>query len=200
VTDATAVTANDAMKAVVGLGNPGPSYAQTRHNVGFWVVEELAARHHLRFARGDYRSHVARGRIRDEEVVLLKPQTFMNASGEAVGRARRDLGLEAADIIVVYDDLDIPVGRIRVRGEAGAGGHHGVESVIEALGSRAFPRVRVGIGRPGGDPMEHVLGTPAPQERELLEASVERAADAVEVVLDEGVGRAMNRFNGASPT
>ena len=190
----------DPMKAVVGLGNPGASYARTRHNVGFWVVDELAARHGLRFARRSYKAEVAEGRIADEDVMLLKPQTFMNASGEAVGRARRDLGLEPGEIVVVYDDLDLPVGRIRVRAAAGAGGHHGVESVIEVLGSKEFPRVRIGIGRPGdGDAVDYVLAPPAPDEREALDASIERAADAVEAVLAEGVARAMSRFNGAPP-
>ena len=184
----------------MGLGNPGATYARTRHNVGFWVVEELAERHGLRFTGRDYKSHVATGRIGEEDVVLLKPQTFMNVSGDAVGRARRDLGLEPAEIVVVYDDLDLPVGRIRVRASAGAGGHHGVESVIEVLGSRDFPRVRIGIGKPEvGETVDYVLSPPAAQESEILEASVERAADAVEVVLGEGVARAMSRFNGALP-
>ena len=188
------------MKAVVGLGNPGATYARTRHNVGFWVVEELAERHGLSFGRRDFKSHVAEGKIGEENIVLLKPQTFMNASGEAVGRARRELELEPSEIIVVYDDLDLPVGRIRVRASAGAGGHHGVESVIEVLGSRGFPRVRIGIGHPGGgEIVDYVLAAPAGEEQEILDASVERAADAVESVLGEGVARAMSRFNGAPP-
>jgi PTH1 family peptidyl-tRNA hydrolase len=189
-----------AMRLVVGLGNPGPEYAGTRHNAGFWVVDELAARHGFSFAKRAYKADVAQGRIADEDVLLLKPQTFMNASGESVGRASRDLGVEPADVVVVYDDLDLPVGRIRVRGASGAGGHHGVESLIETLGSRDFPRVRVGIGRPsGGDMIDYVLATPTREEASLLGESVERAADAIETVLAEGVARAMSRFNGVPP-
>ncbi len=186
------------MKVVVGLGNPGSSYARTRHNVGFWVVERLAERHRLRFARREYKSQVAEGRIGAEDVVLLKPQTFMNASGEAVRRARRDLGLDPREFVIVHDDLDLGVGRVRVKASSGAGGHRGVESVIEALGSKAFPRVRVGVGRPAGaGAIDYVLAPPAGEERRILDASVEQAADAVEVVLGEGVVPAMDRFNGA---
>jgi PTH1 family peptidyl-tRNA hydrolase len=184
------------MKAIVGLGNPGSSYARTRHNVGFWVVDRLAERHCLRFSRREYKSQMAEGRIGEEEVVLLKPQTFMNASGEAVGRARRGLRLDPAEFVIVYDDLDLELGRVRVRTNSGAGGHHGVESVIEALGSKVFPRVRVGVGRPsGGDPIEYLLEPPSPEDAQVLRASVEQAADAVEAVLGEGVVPAMNRFN-----
>jgi peptidyl-tRNA hydrolase, PTH1 family len=195
-----AVAAADAMRLVVGLGNPGPEYARTRHNAGFWVVDELAARHRLSFGRRAYRADVAEGRIADEDVLLLKPQTFMNGSGESVGRASRDLGLDPEDVVVIYDDLDLAVGRIRVRGTSGAGGHHGVESLIEVLGSRDFPRVRVGIGRPsGGEMIDYVLAPPTLEEASVLGESVERAADAVETVLAEGVARAMSRFNGAPP-
>lgn len=187
------------MKVVVGLGNPGSSYARSRHNVGFWVVERLAERHRLRFSKREYKSQMAEGTIGDEAVVLLKPQTFMNASGEAVGRARRDLRLDPEEFVIVYDDLDLPLGRVRVRANSGAGGHHGVESVIEALGSKSFPRVRVGVGRPpASDPIDYLLEpTPAADYR-VLEASVDQAADAVEVVIDRGPGAAMNRFNGAA--
>ena len=190
----------DAMRLVVGLGNPGPEYARTRHNAGFWVIDELAARHRLSFAKRAYEAEVAEGRIGDDDVLLMKPQTFMNASGESVARASRDLGLEPADIVVAYDDLDLPVGWIRVRGASGAGGHHGVESLIETLGSRDFPRVRVGIGRPvGGDMIDYVLAPPTREESSLLGQSIVRAADAIETLLAEGVARAMSRFNGAPP-
>ena len=184
------------MKVIVGLGNPGSSYARTRHNVGFWVIDRLAERHRLRFSRREYKSQMAEGQIGDEEVVLLKPQTFMNASGEAVGRARRSLRLDPAEFVIVYDDLDLALGRVRVKTNSGAAGHHGVESVIEALGSKAFPRVRVGVGRPaGGDPIEYLLEPPSAEDAQVLRASVEQAADAVETLLDEGVVPAMNRFN-----
>ena len=188
------------MKAVVGLGNPGSAYARTRHNVGFWVVERLAERHRLRFSEKDYRSQVARGSIGDERVVLLKPQTYMNLSGEAVGRARRDLKIGPADVVVVYDEIDLPLGRIRVRDSGSSGGHNGMKSIIAALGSKDFPRVRVGIGRPAGlvDPTDYLIDDqPTAEELRVLEEAADRAADAVEVILAEGVPAAMNRFNGA---
>ena len=185
------------VKLVVGLGNPGSGYARSRHNAGFWVVDCLARRHDLRFSEREYRSETARGMVAGERVVLLKPQTYMNRSGEAVGRARRDLRLEPPDILVVYDDADLPLGRIRVKSRGGAGGHHGVESIIECLGGKDFPRVRLGIGRPGAGhvPVDYLLERLEPEEKASLVEAVERAADATEVWLREGAGAAMNRFN-----
>ncbi|MGH7819037.1 MAG: aminoacyl-tRNA hydrolase [Candidatus Binatia bacterium] len=185
------------MKLVAGLGNPGSSYARTRHNVGFWVLDRLAERHGLRFSAREYRSQAARGAIGGERVVLLKPQTYMNNSGEAVGRARRDLGLEPPEILVIYDEVDLPLGRLRVRAEGGAGGHRGVESVVEALGGKNFPRIRIGVGRPGGGPVhaDYVLDKPSREELDVLRDAVDRAADAAEVWLADGIQEAMNRFN-----
>lgn len=189
------------MKVVVGLGNPGPRYAHTRHNVGFWVLDHLAERHHWSFSRREYRSHCAAGRLGDEDVVLLKPQTFMNASGEAVDEARRDLGLVHSDFVVVYDDLDLELGRVRVKTRSGAGGHHGVESVIEHLASKEFPRVRLGVGRPAvGEPVEFLLAPPVAGELAVLQSAVREAADATEVVIRDGVIAAMNRYNGRVPS
>jgi len=183
---------------VVGLGNPGSSYARSRHNVGFRVVHALAERHGLRFSRRAYKSLVAEGRVGGAGVLLMKPQTYMNLSGEAVGRVRRALALDPRRFIVVYDDLDLAVGRVRVRDGGSAGGHHGVESIIEALGSKAFPRVRVGIGRPASQSgnVDYLLDAMTTEEAETLAEAVARAADAVETMLAEGVPAAMNRFNG----
>jgi PTH1 family peptidyl-tRNA hydrolase len=185
---------------VVGLGNPGFSYARSRHNVGFRVADLLAERHGMRFSGRQYKSQVAEGRIAGGDVLLMKPQTYMNLSGEAVGRARRALGLDPQQFIVVYDDLDLPVGRVRVREGGSAGGHHGVESIIEALGSKAFARVRIGIGRPPSKSgnVDYLLDTMTRDETETLADSVGRSADAVETMLAEGVLTAMNRFNGRS--
>jgi PTH1 family peptidyl-tRNA hydrolase len=186
------------VKLIVGLGNPGSSYAGTRHNVGFWVIDRLAGRHGVPVSARDYRSRVGRGVIDGQRVTLLKPQTYMNLSGEAVGRARRDLRLDPPDVLVVYDEVDLPPGRIRVRADGGAAGHRGVSSIIEALGGKDFARIRVGIGRPGAAKVspDYVTGKPTAEERQVLEEAVERAADAVEVWLREGVHEAMNRFNG----
>jgi PTH1 family peptidyl-tRNA hydrolase len=183
---------------VVGLGNPGSSYTRSRHNVGFRVVDAVAERHGVRFSGRQYKSQVAEARIGGARVVLMKPQTYMNLSGEAVGRVRRALGLDPGQFVVVYDDLDLPVGRVRVRGDGSAGGHHGVESIIEALGSKSFPRVRIGIGRPGSKSgnVDYLLDAMTKEEADSLADSVDLAADAVETVLAEGVLAAMNRFNG----
>ena len=185
------------MKLVVGLGNPGPEYARTRHNVGFWVVDRVAARRGLALAERAYRSAVGRGTVGDEPYVLLEPQTFMNRSGAAVRSAADDLGVAPEEILVAYDDLDLPVGRLRLRSAGGAGGHRGVASITEALGTKEFPRLRVGIGRPetGGDVVEWVLEAPSASETEALASAVEIAADAVECWLVEGLSSAMNRYN-----
>ena len=152
----------------------------------------------MRFSRREYKSQVAEGRMDGMDVLLMKPQTYMNLSGEAVGRARRALGLDPEQFIVVYDDLDLAVGRVRVREGGSAGGHHGVESIIEALGSKAFPRVRIGIGRPAskGGNVDYLLDAMTSEEAETLADSVARGADAVQTMLAEGVLAAMNRFNG----
>ena len=185
------------MKVIVGLGNPGGSYARSRHNVGFRVVDQLAERHRLRFSRREFKSQVAEGKIDDERVLLMKPQTYMNLSGEAVQRARRELRVEPEGFLVIYDDLDLAVGRLRVARSGGAGGHHGVESIIEALGSKGFPRIRVGIGRPGnrGANVDYLLDSLTTDEVSTLSASIARAADAAEVALCNGISAAMNRFN-----
>lgn len=184
------------MRLVVGLGNPGARYRHTRHNVGFLVVDRLAARWNVTLAGRRHQAETGLGTVAETRVVLAKPVTFMNLSGEAVGKLRRAHRLAPPAIIAVYDDLDLPLGQVRVRGEGGAGGHNGVASLIATLG-RGFPRVRVGIGRPppGVDPVEYVLEPFAAAERPLVEAAVERAADGVESLLREGVERTMNTFN-----
>lgn len=182
---------------VVGLGNPDAEYAGTRHNVGFRVVDRLAERRAMRFARREYDCEVARGTIGDDAVVLLKPQTFMNRSGVAVAAACDALGCEAEDLVVTYDDMDLEVGRVRVRPSGGAGGHRGIESLIAELGSRGFARVRVGIGRPaaGSEPIAHVLDRPHASDAETLDEAIGHAAEAIETLLRHGVVAAMNRFN-----
>ena len=188
------------MKIVVGLGNPGSKYARSRHNAGFRALDRLAGRHGLRFGEREYKSLVARGSIGGERVVLVKPQTYMNLSGEAVGRARRALRLEPPDVLVIYDEADLPLGRIRIRESGGAGGHNGVASIIAALGGKGFPRVRIGIGRPGVGklPTDYLLDALEPDEVPAFDEAVERAADAVEAILGEGLRVAMNRFNGTT--
>ncbi len=183
---------------VVGLGNPGEQYARNRHNAGFQVVERLAARMSVEFARHPGRALVARGTIADAAVVLAKPQTFMNLSGFSVAALLHWYHLSAyKDLLVVYDDLDLPPGVIRLRPRGGAGGHKGVRSIIEQLGTQDFCRLRVGIGRPAfGDAYRYVLENFTAEEWEVVDAALERAADAVECFVEEGIVAAMNRFNG----
>jgi PTH1 family peptidyl-tRNA hydrolase len=184
---------------VVGLGNPGPQYARTRHNAGFGVLDVLARRHGARWTRPcGVRGEMARCRL-GTEALLLRPWTFMNASGDAVVVALRRLRLAAADVVLVYDDMDLPPGRLRIRPGGGSGGHRGVASVVAALGTEAFPRVRVGIGRPpeGADAADYVLSPLPPGEAAAWEAALARAADAVEFLCARGVEAAMQRFNGA---
>ncbi len=185
---------------VVGLGNPGAEYAQTRHNAGFGVLAALAQRRGARWSHPlGLRGEIARARL-GAEVTLLRPLTFMNASGEAVRPLVRRLRLTPADVVLVYDDMDLPAGRLRLRAGGGAGGHRGVASVIAHLGTESFPRVRVGIGRPpeGWDAADYVLSRMPAAELAAWEAALDRAADAVEVVCARGVEPAMQRFNSSS--
>ncbi len=181
---------------VVGLGNPGPQYAGHRHNVGFQVVDVLARRHGVRF-RGRRRALVAEGTIAGRAVVVAKPLTFMNLSGEAVAELVRAYAITPARLLVVYDDMDLPLGKLRLRPRGGSGGHRGMASVIRALGTDAVPRLRVGIGRPPPhvDPATYVLRDFSPQEEEVMEIVRQEAADAVDVWLAEGIQVAMDRFN-----
>lgn len=186
------------MKLVIGLGNPGREYAQTRHNVGFDVVDELARRIDAKFRRSwRFPAELAEGTLEGERVWLAKPRTFMNRSGEAAGPLMRKKGVQPVDIVVVVDDVDLPAGRLRLRKAGSAGGHNGLKSMIEHLGSDQFPRVRVGIGRDASrDTVEHVLGRFAPDEQPMMEETVRRAADAVAAALRDGWDRAMTEFNG----
>lgn len=183
---------------VAGLGNPGGRYERTRHNVGFLVVDELAARNDTDIRRQEFLSLTARALLGRTMVLLMKPQTFMNASGPAVAAALDDLGLSPGELVVVYDDLDLPLGRIRVRPGGGAGGHRGVTSLIETLGTGDFARVRVGIGRPapGQAVVDHVLSPFADDEAACVREAVALAADAVACLAADGVVRAMEAFNG----
>jgi len=182
---------------VLGLGNPGARYARTRHNVGHRVVDRLAARWHVRVEREVHRAVIGEARRDGDRVLLVKPQTFMNCSGESAASLQRFYRFDVGHLVTVYDDVDLPVGRVRLRTGGGPGGHRGIESLIASLGDREFPRVKVGVGRPpaGWDTADWVLGVPGKDDTAPLEAAEERAAEAVELLLDEGPDRAMNRFN-----
>lgn len=187
---------------IVGLGNPGPEYAQTRHNVGWLLLDRLLA---------DFLGpvvpdpeHVAdswlwQGRWARRELHLLKPLTYMNLSGRAVGRVARQRGLNPAEVLVLYDDMDLPLGRLRIRLRGSSGGHNGLESVIAEFGTADVPRLRLGIGRQGqGGAIDHVLSPFGPEERPVLEEALGLAHEAVRLALRRGLTAAMNEYNAKS--
>jgi len=185
------------MKLIVGLGNPGRRYRLTRHNVGWEVIARLAARVGIRVNEDEGFAEVGRGTIGTRRVLLARPHTYMNVSGEAVRDLRRRHRLRAEDILVIVDDIDLPLGRVRLRAGGSAGGHNGLKSVIEALGTTEFPRLRVGVGRPpqGVDPADFVLTRFGAGEEASAQESLERAAEAAELAVTDGLEAAMNRFN-----
>lgn len=182
---------------IVGLGNPGQEYARHRHNVGFRIVETLADHHGLVFDQLQHKARVSMGRIADERVILAKPLTYMNKSGESVGPLLRWYKLPLENLLIVYDDLDVPLGILRLRPEGGSGGHRGMRSIIHRLGTGEFARLRVGIGRPpaGWDPADYVLSPFTENELPLVVDVCERGVAAVELWLAEGIDAAMNEFN-----
>lgn len=183
------------MKLIVGLGNPGPRYRGTRHNVGFEVLGRLEARLGVTCDREKYRGLTAETQRGGVKVALLKPMTFMNLSGESVAMAARNRVTSPEDLLVIYDEADLPLGRIRLRKDGSAGGHNGMKSIIERLGTQGFPRLRVGVGKDVGALADHVLSRFHPDERPAVDEAVERAAEAALTWLDEGIDSAMNTFN-----
>jgi PTH1 family peptidyl-tRNA hydrolase len=181
---------------VLGLGNPGAEYAHTRHNIGFDVIGILASRHHIRLNFRRDHARYGLGMIADVPVLLAKPMTYMNRSGEAARALLQRYPIDTSHLLVVVDDVALPLGRIRIRPSGSDGGHNGLESIIQCLGTQAFPRVRVGIGSPPpGQMVEYVLSRFSPQEQPIIDEALQRAADAVEAIIAEGVQAAMNRFN-----
>ena len=186
------------MKLIVGLGNPGREYQDTRHNAGFMVLDEIARRRNLTWAMAP--SQVPDTKVAKifaaEAVLLARPLTFMNRSGEAVAALSRYYNVDPADLLVVVDDIDIPFGRLRTRASGSAGTHNGLRSVVERLGTQ-FPRLRVGVGRGDArrDLADHVLATFEPAEREQLDSIITRAADAAEMFAAEGIVKVMNTYN-----
>ena len=186
------------MKLVVGLGNPGLQYEHTRHNVGFHVVDKLAQKQGWKWTERRARAVLASGTLGSEKVVLVKPLTYMNLSGESVGELMRWYKLRPEDVLVVCDDLDLPVGKVRLRTKGSAGGQKGLDNIIHHLHTNEFPRLRVGIGRPTNnrvDPIGYVLGMPIGDERILLETAEERAVEAVQLAITQGLATTMNLVN-----
>lgn len=182
---------------IVGLGNPGRRYAKNRHNVGFRCVDRLASVHHLTFDHKRAKAKLALGSVQGHQVILAQPQTFMNESGQAVAPLTRFYRVPPERMLVIYDDLDLEPGTVRLRRWGGSGGHKGMHSVIQQLGTQAFPRVRVGIGRPPGrmDPADYVLQDLSNEELPLMEKVFDWVVCASECWLQEGIEIAMTRFN-----
>jgi PTH1 family peptidyl-tRNA hydrolase len=186
------------IRMIAGLGNPGGRYARSRHNVGFMIADRFAQAHEMRFLRRRFNAEVAEGEVAGKRVMVIKPQTFMNSSGDAVGKFFSFYKVAPQDLLVVYDDLDLPLGKLRLRPRGSAGGHHGMESIIARIGTSDFPRLRVGIGRPDPDAdIDHVLGEFEGLELRVMNETLARAAQAIDVWLADGIAKAMNEFNTA---
>jgi PTH1 family peptidyl-tRNA hydrolase len=186
------------VKLILGLGNPGRSYRWTRHNVGFLLLDYLAEKHHIEITRRGLKSLYGRGKIGPEEAILAKPQTFVNLSGEAAQRLLQFFKIQPENLIILHDDLDLPSGKVRIRLRGGHGGHRGIKSIIESIGTDGFVRVKIGIGRPdrrGPDPADYVLEPLRGEERETFQAMVRKNAETVEFLVLEGPQEAMNRFH-----
>lgn len=185
------------MKLIVGLGNPGKQYAKTRHNIGFMVIDYLAEQLGINVDKIKFKSIIGEGHVGSEKVVLAKPQTYMNLSGEAVLDMVQWYKIKPEDILVIYDDMDLPTGKLRLRMQGSAGGHNGMKSIIYLIQTDKFPRLRVGIGKPDNnmETANFVLGRFADKEAELVSQSVKKSMEAVLKVLETGVERAMNEVN-----
>jgi PTH1 family peptidyl-tRNA hydrolase len=187
---------------IAGLGNPGPEYSHNRHNVGYWCINRLARLHGINL-RAKTLAAIGEGDVRGVPVVLVKPRTYVNRSGDAVGPALRRWNVDPRNMVIIYDELDLPAGRIRIKAGGGSGGHNGIKSIIAAAGTQDFARIRVGIGRPHveGKPTwdpkyvaDWVLSDPSPEMVRTLQDAASRATEAVEAILTEGVETAANRY------
>lgn len=188
-------------KLIIGLGNPGREHTRHRHNVGFMIVDRFAGRHGLVFNRRQSKAKVAEGEVDGHAIVLAKPQTYMNLSGLSVQGLVHRHRLPLSDIVVLCDDLDLPLGKIRIRPGGGSGGHKGLKSIIDSLGSQDFPRLRLGVGRPvmsatEKDVVDYVLTEFKGEERRTVNEAIDAAVEALECLLGEGLLAAMNRYNG----
>jgi PTH1 family peptidyl-tRNA hydrolase len=185
------------LKLIVGLGNPGDEYVKTRHNIGFMVADLFADKNRIALNQSKFKAIIGKGKACNEDLIVAKPQTFMNRSGESVSSLLFFYKLNPSDCIVICDDLELPSGKIRIREKGGHGGHNGLRSIIEQSGGNEFVRVRIGIGRPKNEPQvsDYVLGTFSKFEKPLIDDAIESAAKAVETIIADGVEAAMNIFN-----
>ncbi|MFQ9264009.1 MAG: aminoacyl-tRNA hydrolase [Clostridia bacterium] len=185
------------MYLIVGLGNPESEYAHTRHNMGFDTINELAKNNNINITKTKFKALYETGIIQNEKVILLKPQTYMNLSGEAIKEARDFYNVKPEEIIVIYDDIDIEKGKIKLRKKGGPGSHNGMKSVVQELNTTDFIRIRVGIGQPEfkSDMINYVIGNVPEEEQKILQQGTKKAAEAIEEILKNGIDIAMNKFN-----
>lgn len=183
------------MKLIVGLGNPGKKYEHTRHNMGFDAVDLFAELAQIDIDKEAFKGLVGRGKVFDEDIMILKPQTFMNLSGESVGEIVRYFKIDIKDVIIVYDEMALPVGRIRLRPNGSSGGHKGMQNIIEHLGTEQIKRIRIGIGEPTYDVIDYVLTKPTKDEQEMLDLAIKDAVEALKTILKNNFEVAMNKFN-----
>lgn len=184
------------MFLIVGLGNPGSQYEDTRHNIGFKVVDNIAKEYNIEINRQKFKGMCGEGFINGEKVILLKPTTYMNLSGESIREVVDFYKLSNEDILVIYDDISLDVGRLRIREKGSAGGHNGIKSIIAHLGTDIFPRIKVGVGQPNVDLVNYVLGKFTKEEMEVLSESIDASTKASKEIISSDVKTAMNIYNG----
>lgn len=188
------------MFLIVGLGNPGIQYENTRHNIGFKVIDNIAKEYNIEINRQKFKGVYGEGFINGEKVILLKPTTYMNLSGESIREVVDFYKLTCEDIVVIYDDISLDIGRLRIREKGSAGGHNGIKSIIAHLGTDVFPRIKVGVGQPNVDLVNYVLGKFTDEEMEVLSESIDASTKAVSEIIKYDVNTAMNKFNGFKAT
>jgi len=184
------------MFLIVGLGNPGREYEDTRHNIGFNVIDSIAKEYNIEINRQKFKGIYGEGFIEGKKVMLLKPTTYMNLSGESIREVVDFYNLDNNEILVIYDDISLEVGTLRIREKGSAGGHNGIKSIIAHLGSDVFPRIKVGVGQPNGDLVKHVLGKFTKEEMVILNQSIEVSIKASVEIMKNDIKAAMNQFNG----
>ncbi|OOM73933.1 aminoacyl-tRNA hydrolase [Clostridium sp. BL-8] len=184
------------MFLIVGLGNPGKEYEDTRHNIGFKVIDNIAKEYNIEINRQKFKGVYGEGFINNNKVMLLKPTTYMNLSGESVREVVDFYNLENSEVLVIYDDISLEIGKLRIRDKGSAGGHNGIKSIIAHLGSDIFPRIKVGIGQPNVDLVKYVLGRFTKEEMTILSESIDASTKAAEEIIRSDVKTAMNQFNG----
>ncbi|MBE6054233.1 MAG: aminoacyl-tRNA hydrolase [Clostridium sartagoforme] len=184
------------MFLIVGLGNPGKEYDGTRHNIGFEAIDYLAEKYNIDISRSKFKGLYGEGFISGEKVILLKPTTYMNLSGESIREIINFYKIDNNEMIVIYDDISLEIGKLRIREKGSAGGHNGIKSIIANIGGDVFPRIKIGVGQPKGDLVSHVLGRFSNEEQKDLNEVIEASIKAVEIIIKDGTKEAMNQLNG----